>query len=189
LLALSTEHGLSAQLALGTILSGAALTGIGRYEEAISVIQEGMTATRATGTELGRPYYLCVLAEALLQANRPDEGLSAVIEAQAIAEKCEDRNYETEIHRLKGELLMKQNTTNANEAGQCFERAIEMARSRSAKSLELRATTSLARLLVLHGRGEEARARLAEIYDWFTEGFDTPDLKDAKALLEELSEK
>ena len=92
-----------------------------------------------------------------------------------------------ELHRLRGEVLLKQNDSNVAEARACFERAIEIARKQSAKSWELRATMSLARLLATQGRREEARAMLAEIYDWFTEGFDTADLKDAKALLDELS--
>src|SRR5260370_40191532 len=91
-----------------------------------------------------------------------------------------------EMHRLKGELLLRRNDSNLAEAQSCFERAIEIARKQSAKSLELRATTSLARLLAKQGRRDEAHAMLAEIYGWFTEGFDTADLKDAKALLDEL---
>jgi len=89
--------------------------------------------------------------------------------------------------RLKGELLLKQDNSNTAEAQKCFERAIEIARKQSAKSLELRATMSLARLLDKRGKRDEARAMLADIYNWFTEGFDTADLKDAKALLDELT--
>jgi predicted ATPase len=98
-----------------------------------------------------------------------------------------DRIYEAEIHRLKGELLLRQDDSNAAEARSCYERAIEIARKQSAKSWELRATTSLARLLNEQGRRDEARPMLAEIYGWFTEGFDTVDLKDAKALLDKLN--
>jgi predicted ATPase len=90
------------------------------------------------------------------------------------------------MHRLKGELLLRQDSSNAAEARSCFERAVEMSRKYSAKSLELRATMSLARLLAKQDRRDEAHAMLAEIYEWFTEGFDTADLKDAKALLDEL---
>ena len=97
------------------------------------------------------------------------------------------RIYEAETHRLKGELLLKQNDSNTAEARTAFERAIEIARKQSAKSWELRATMSLARLLAKQGRRDEARTMLADIYSWFTEGFDTADLKDAKALLDELS--
>ena len=93
---------------------------------------------------------------------------------------------ESEIHRLKGELLLKQGDSHIFEAQVCFERALEIARKQRAKSSELRSTTSLARLLVSQGRRDEARTMLANIYDWFTEGFDTADLKDARALLDEL---
>jgi predicted ATPase len=91
------------------------------------------------------------------------------------------------LYELKGKLLMMQNPSNAREAESCFRRGIEVARKQGAKFWELRATTSLARLLASQGRRDEARTMLAEIYNWFTEGFDTVDLKDAKALLEDLS--
>jgi predicted ATPase len=117
---------------------------------------------------------------------RFERGLDALTEALTIADENEDRYYEPETYRLKGELLLKQNDSNVEEAENCFRRAIEIARNQSAKSWELRATTSLARLLVQHGRRDEARTRLAEIYNWFTEGFDTADLEDANALLDEL---
>ena len=90
------------------------------------------------------------------------------------------------MHRLKGELLLRRDDSNAVESQRCFERAIEIARGQNGKSLELRATMSLARLLTRQGHRDEARAMLAEIYGWFTEGFDTADLKNAKALLDEL---
>jgi predicted ATPase len=109
------------------------------------------------------------------------------MEALATADAHEERYYEAEIFRLKGELLLRQHASNDAEAWSCFENAIEIARKQSAKSFELRATMSLTRLLAKQGRRDEARAVLAEIYNWFTEGFDTADLKDAKALLDELS--
>src|SRR6516164_8395846 len=133
------------------------------------------------------PYWLSLLAEACGETGRCDEGLSALREALATADEHENRHYEAEMHRLKGELLVKQDDSNAAEARNCFERAVEIARRQSAKSLELRATMSLARLLAKQGRRDEARMMLAEIYNWFAEGFDTADLKEAKALLEELS--
>jgi predicted ATPase len=107
-------------------------------------------------------------------------------EALAAADEHEGRFFEAEMHRLKGELLLRQDDLNAAEAKSCFERAIEIARKQSAKSLELRATTSLARLFRGTGRRDEASTMLADIYNWFTEGFDTADLRDAKALLDEL---
>jgi len=115
-----------------------------------------------------------------------DDGLSALREAQAAADEHENCAFEADIHRLKGDLLLRQNDSNAAEAQSCFQRAIEIARNQSAKSWELRATTSLARLLNEQGKHDEARTMLAEIYGWFTEGFGTADLKDAKALLDEL---
>ena len=104
-----------------------------------------------------------------------------------IEDKHEIRFYEAETHRLNGELFLRQDASNAAKAQGCFERAIEIARIQSARSLELRAAVSLSRLLESQGRRDEARTMLADIYNWFTEGFDTPDLKDARALLEELS--
>jgi predicted ATPase len=109
-----------------------------------------------------------------------------VREGLGAADEREERGREAELHRLKAELLLKQDQSNAPEAQRCFQRAIEIARKQSAKSLELRATMSLARLLAGQGRRDEARTMLAEIYGWFTEGFDTRDLKDANVLLEEL---
>jgi predicted ATPase len=102
-------------------------------------------------------------------------------------EQTGERYYESELHRVKGELLMMQDDSNVARPQSCFQRAIEIARKQSAKSLELRATMSLARLLAKYGKRAEAQTMLAEIYDWFTEGFDTADLKDAKLLLDELS--
>jgi predicted ATPase len=174
-------------LALATSLHGWAIAEQGRNEEGIAQIQEVLAASGATGAELLRRHFLCLLAEACTQTGRLDDGLNAVAEAQSIADRTEVRVYEAEMHRLKGELLLKQDQSNAPEAQRCFERAIEIARKQSAKSLELRATTSLARLLAQQRRPNEARTMLAEIYGWFTEGFDTADLKDAKALLDQLA--
>jgi predicted ATPase len=128
------------------------------------------------------------LAEACKNTGSLDDGLSALTQALAAADEHENRVFQAEIHRLKGELLLRQDDLNAAEAQSCFERAIEIARTQSAKSPELRATMSLTRLLASQGRGDEARAMLAAIYNWFTEGFETADLKDAKALLDELSD-
>jgi len=133
------------------------------------------------------PHALCLLAEACGEAGRLDDGLSALTEALAAADEHGIRQYEAETHRLRGELLLRQDLSKAAEAQSCFERAIEIARKQSAKSLELRATISLSQLLDKQGRREEARAMLADIYGWFTEGFDTADLKDAKTLLDELN--
>jgi predicted ATPase len=174
-------------LAWATSLHGWAIAEQGHNEEGIAQIQEGLAASRATGAGLRRPYFLTLLAEVYMETGRLDEGLSALTEARVAADEHENRHYEAEMHRLKGELLLRQGDANAEEAQSCFERAIEIARKQSARSLELRATMSLARLLDKQGRRDEARAMLADIYGWFTEGFDTADLKDAKALLNELA--
>ena len=159
----------------------------GRNEEGIAQIEEGLATYRATGAELNCSYFLCLLAEACMETGRLDDGLSALWEALAAADEHEIRFYEAETHRLKGELLLRRYDSNTTEAQNCFQRAIQIARNQSAKSWELRATTSLARLLVKQGRRDEARAILAEIYGWFTEGFNTADLKDAKTLLDEVA--
>jgi predicted ATPase len=184
---LSTDQGFPYFLAWGIILQGWALSEQGQ-REGIALIREGLAAYQATGAGSFRPYHLALLAGGYRSAGQADEALSAVAEALTWADKNDERFYEAELHRFKGELLLRQDDTNTAEAQSCFERAIEVARKQSAKSWELRATTSLARLLRDTGRRDEARAMLADIYGWFTEGFDTPDLKDAKALLEELSE-
>ena len=186
LTALSTEHGFIFWLAVANILHGWAMAEQGCNQEAIAQIQEGLAALRAAGAEVERPRNLSLLAEVCMKTGRLDDGLSALTEAMAAADEHGIRQYEAETHRLKGELLLKQNDSNAAEAQSCFQRAVEIARKQSARSLELRATVSLARLLAKQGRRDQARAMLAEIYRWFTEGFDTADLKDAKALLDEL---
>jgi predicted ATPase/class 3 adenylate cyclase len=186
-IALSTEHGFTSQIALASFKLGWATAELGRPEEGTAQIQEGLAAYRATRGELGRPYWLILLAEAHKKTGRLDDGLSALAEAGTAADKHEDVASAAEILRLKGELLLEQDNTNAAKALSCFQEAIEIARKQSAKSYELRATTSLARLLDKQSRRDEARALLADIYNWFTEGFDTADLKDTKALLDELS--
>ena len=173
--------------AIGTVQLGWAMTAHGQTEAGIAQIQEGLAAVRVTGADVERPYWLSLLVEACMEGGRLEEALRALTEALAAADKYENRSNEPETHRLKGEVLLRQNASNAAEARNCFERAIEIARRQSAKSWELRATMSLARLLRDTGRRDEARVLLAEIYNWFTEGFDTADLKDAKALLDELS--
>jgi predicted ATPase len=184
---LSAERGLTDWLAWATTLRGCAMADQGRHEAGIAEIEEGLAMSRATGAELFRPLFLCLEAKARMETDRTDEGLSALTEALIAADEHENRHYEAEIHRLRGELLLKQGDSNAAEAQNCFQRAIAIARMRSAKSWELRTTMSLARLLRDTGRREEARTMLADIYNWFTEGFDTADLKDARTLLEELA--
>jgi predicted ATPase len=186
-IALSTEHGFTFWLAVATILRGWAITQQGLNEEGIAQMEEGLAAFRATRAEIERPRWLSWLAEACIQSGRLDDGRSALAEALVSANESEGRQHEAEIRRLRGELLLNQDDLNRAEAQDCFERAIAIARKQSAKSWELRATMSLARLRAKQGHREEACAMLANIYNWFTEGFDTADLIDAKALLDELS--
>jgi len=184
----SAEHGLTDYWAWATGLRGWAMAQQGRSEEGIAQLREGLAAFSATEALL-RPYFLCLLAEAWKETGGLDDGLNSVTEALAAADKHELRFFEAETHRLKGELLSKQDNSNAAKAETCCERAIEIARTQSAKSLELRAIMSLARLRRNTARRDEVRAMLVEIYGWFTEGLDTPPLRDAKALLDELSSK
>ena len=130
---------------------------------------------------------LCYLAETCRTSGKLEDGLTALKEV-ILVEEQESRLYEAEIRRLRGELLLLADQSASAEAAQCFREAILVARRQSAKWWEPRATTSLARLLASQGRGDEPRTMLAEISDWFTEGFDSADLKDAKTLLDELSD-
>jgi predicted ATPase len=148
-------------------------------------LRHGLAAWETTGTRYRRPTFLAWLAEAYGKAGQAEEGLSVLAEALAQVKKTDERYYEAELRRLKGELLLMQGDKTEAEAS--FHKAIEVARRQQAKSWELRATVSLCRLWQKQGRVDEARQTLAEIYGWFTEGFDTPDLKEARALLEELS--
>jgi predicted ATPase len=186
MIAISAEGGLSDLLALATSLRGWAVAAQGRPEEGIPQIREGLAASRATGVEINRPYILILLAEACMRADRLDEGLNALTEAAAAV--GEIHLSEPGIDLLRGALLLKQDKSNAPEAQRCFERAAEIARKQSVKSLELLATSSLAWLLAKQDRRDEARTMLTDIYGWFTEGFDTADLRDAKALLDELKD-
>ena len=143
---------------------------------------------RATGAEHLRPYWLALLAEAQGILGEREAGLAMLTEALALVDTTGARWYEGEIHRLKGELLLQQSSDHQAEAESCFQQAISIARSQQAKSFELRTATSLSRLWQSQGKREEAQQVLGDIYGWFTEGFDTADLQDAKALLDALGE-
>jgi predicted ATPase len=151
------------------------------------MIAHSIASGRKTGLKMVRPLWICELAEACIAFNQFDKASDALGEGLIIAESDGDCYCEAETHRLRGELLLKQDESNGAQAQSCFERAIDIARKQSAKSWELRATVSLARLLASQGRRHEASTMLGEIYNWFTEGLDTADLKDAKALLDELA--
>ncbi len=184
--ALCSEHGFTGFVGHAMITRGAAMAQQGRHAEGITEIQEGLAANRAIEAELAVPDFLSRLGEALMEAGRFNEGLNALAQAEAAGDKSGDGQNQAERHRIKGELLLRQEGLSSAEAESCFQRALASARKQSAKTFELRATMSLARLLASRGSRNEARTMLAEIFGWFTEGFDTADLKDAKALLDEL---
>jgi predicted ATPase len=171
---------------------GYALVQQGQIEAGIAIMHEGLAALQATGAALFSPYYLGLLAHACETAARFEDGLTALAEAIAMLERTEEHLYEARLYRQKGELTLKLSTVRSSQssvhqqAEACFRKSIEIARRQEAKSFELPATTSLARLLRDTDRRDEARTMLAAIYNWFIEGFDTADLKDAKALLNEL---
>jgi predicted ATPase len=185
-IALAAEQGFPLWSAWATILRGWAMGARGRTTEGVKQIYEGLDFMRAVNAELARTHFLGLLAESYGRSGKRAEALTTLAEALRVVDKTGKRFYEAELYRLKGELLLIGHNLDVEGAENSYDTAIKMARKQSAKSWELRATTSLARLLRDTGRANEARSMLAEIYGWFTEGFDSKDLKEAKALLEEL---
>jgi hypothetical protein len=186
-LALATEHGFPYYGARGALFRGAVLAAQGQGEEGLAQMRQGLAALRAQGTALGMPAWLAELAAAYGQVGQVEEGVHLLAEALAVVDTTGERQWEAELHRLHGELLLRQAAPEAPAAEACFQRALDVARHQQAKSWELRAAMSLARLWQRQGKRAAARELLAPIYGWFTEGFDTADLQDAKALLEELA--
>jgi len=184
LIASSMEHGFPFFQMFGASVRSLALLERGSAKEALTGLSETVEYSRTTGTRIGLPLWLSGLAEAYGKVGNPDKGLNATAEALAEMEVSSERRWEAEVHRVKGELLLMQNVPDAEQAEQSFRRAIEVARRQNARFWELRATTSLARLFDQRGQSDEAHMMLAEIYSWFTEGFDIADLKDAKTLLD-----
>ncbi|HZZ08879.1 MAG TPA: AAA family ATPase [Candidatus Binataceae bacterium] len=184
-LALAQEMGIVSFLPLATVRLGASLIAQERFEEGIAGMREGISTVLATG---GAPpaSFWCFLASGLGRIGRLQEGLEVAEEGFASVAKTGEQSSSPLLYQVKGELLLAQNPSDGVAAEWCFRTAIEIARRQSARSPELRATASLARLLAKQGRRDEARTMLADIYNWFTEGFDTADLKDAKALLDKL---
>ena len=185
-ISLAKEQGFPYLMAISSILRGWALTQQGQAQEGIEQLHQGLTTYRATGAEIGRPYYLAFLAEAYGTLGQPEAGLTVLTEALTLMDTTGERVSEPELYRLKGALLFQQSLENHLEAETCFQQAMAIAQSQQAKSWELRAATSLARLWQQQGKRTEARELLAPVYGWFTEGFDTADLIDAKVLLDEL---
>jgi predicted ATPase len=186
-IALATEQGFQLWHALGTLHKGAGLLLQGRHEEAMPLLLKGYGAFRATGAEVRTPSYLGLLGDAYTQSGRFEDAHRALNEGLAVAEKNDDRCHEAELHRLEGELLLAESPDQMAAAEHCFRRAAETARSQQSKGWELRATMSLTRLWGRQDRRGEARAALAAVYGTYTEGFTTPDLVEAGALLEALA--
>jgi predicted ATPase len=183
--AISVEHGFSFWRADGMKLLGWALAMQGRHAEGLGLLREGLGAYRATGALTGVPYDLALLAEVCGRGGMIEEGFAALAEGLAIVDRTGERNHEAELHRLEGELRLMHEEP-AEEAESCFRRALDIARRQGARSLELRAASSLARVLAGRDRRDEARTTLGDVYRRITEGFDTADLRAAETLLKEL---
>src|SRR5262249_18464310 len=184
---LATEQGFPLWAAYGTSLRGWALAMQGQGEAGLAQIRQGIAALRATGAALLVPFLCTVLADVCDHLCHPEDGLQALAEAHTLVEQQEERWWEAEIYRLRGVWLLRQPGKPQTEAEAWLQRALGVARRQEAKSLELRAAMSLARLWQQQGKQAEARQLLAPVYAWFTEGFDTVDLLEAQTLLEELS--
>jgi predicted ATPase len=187
LLTLATGQGFPLWASLGTFWWGWALAVQGQGEAGLAQMYQGMTAVLATGQMLSRPLGLVLLAEAAEHVGQVEEGLRLLAEALTAFEASGRGDMLAETYRLQGELLLRQDVPDAAQAEACFQQALAVARRQQAKSWELRAAMSLSRLWLQQGRNKEAHDLLAPIYDWFTEGFDTADLQEAKALLAELT--
>ena len=182
----ATEQGFALFHATGTIYKAGGLLLEGRPDEALPMLTRGLEAYRATGAGMSLPYYFSILGDAYIQVGKPEEAGRALDEGLAIAERNDELCQLAELYRLKGELALRTGSPNMGAAEDFFRKAIWTAQRQLSKSWELRATISLARLCQQQGRHDEARRTLSDVYGWFTEGFDTPDLKTAQALLDEL---
>jgi predicted ATPase len=185
--ALSTEQGFTLWAAWATSLRGWAWAMQGQGEEGMAEVRKGIAACRATGGALLVSYFCTVLADVADHLSHIEEGLQALAEAHTLVEQHEERWWEAEVYRLRGVLLLRQMGTPQAEAEAWLQRALDVARRQEAKALELRAAMSLSRLWQQQGKRQEAYDLLAPIYHWFTEGFDTADLQDARTLLAELA--
>jgi predicted ATPase len=185
-LALSTKHGFTFWTPMVSFLQGWSLCLRGRGAEGIARMRVGFTRALATGGKITRPLFYALLADAYGRVGRLDKAWRMLDCALRAAAKSGQRHHEAETYRFKGELHLREANPDVEQAGACFQRALDIARHQQAKSWELRAATSLARLWRDQGERAQARDLLAPIYGWFTEGFDTADLKEAKALLDEL---
>ena len=187
LVALTSQEGFAYWRAQGTMWQGWLLSAQGEYAPGIAQMLQGLTARQATGASPYRASHFALLAWAHGEAGQVEDGLRVVAEALAGADSTGDRAHAAELYRLKGELLVQQHPSDPSQAEGCFQQALAIARGQQAKSLELRAAVSLSRLWQQQGQSPAAYKKLAGVYGRFTEGFDTADLQEAKALLEALS--
>jgi predicted ATPase len=187
LVSLATAQQFPLFVALGTHWRGWALAMQGQEEGGRTQIHQALEAFLAVGHKISRTSSLVLLAEVASHAGEVDEGLRLLAEAPTVFETNERGDMLTEVYRLQGELLLRQASPDATQAEACFQQALDIARRQQARSWELRAAMSLACLWQRQGKRQQARELLAPVYNWFTEGFDTADLQDARALLEELA--
>jgi predicted ATPase len=186
-IALATEHGFTLYVVRGRLQRSWALTEQGQLAEGIDQMRQSLTTYRGTGSGLVLPYFLARLAEACGKEERIEAGLHLLDEALTLVDKHGECWWEAELHRLKGVFMLQHAVPDAKRAEACFQQALGVARHQQARSLELRAATSLARLWQQQGQRAKAHELFAPIFGWFTEGFDTADLHEAKGLLDELS--
>jgi predicted negative regulator of RcsB-dependent stress response len=187
LVALADEKGTPYWKAAGKVLQGQVLALTGKASDAVQTITSALTAYRSTGATGVLPFYLSYLATAYAELGQFDEAWRCICEAMTAVEATKERVWEAEVHRIAGEIALRSPEPDAAKAEGYFERAISVARQQQAKSWELRAAMSMARLWRDQGKRDEAHDLLAPVYGWFTEGFDTLDLKEAKALLDDLA--
>jgi predicted ATPase len=186
-IALSAEEKFPFWSAVASIYRAVALINQGQRDEPLRMYLQAVLAYRGMGAELGVTTLCSFLADAYRQMGRAEDGLRMVTDGFQVAKKNDEHIVEAELYRLRGELLLIQDAPNESQAGECFRHAVALSREQQARSLELRAAMSLARLLWKQGRTAEARATVQSVYNWFTEGFDTADLREAKILIDELA--
>jgi predicted ATPase len=183
---ISREQSFPFWLGAGLICQGWARTTRHQLAEPIPSMHEGLALYRTTDAAMWVPYFLTLLAEAYGAVSQPETGLRLLAEARTVMDSTQERFYEAEVYRVHGALVLAQAADRHPLAETCFQHALDIARRQQARSWALRAAVSLSRLWQQHGKRDEARELLVPIYGWFTEGFDTADLQEAKALLEEL---
>jgi predicted ATPase len=174
--------------ATGTILRGMLFALIGKASDAVRAINSGICSLRSTGATIAEPFYLSHLATAYAELGQLADAWRCIDDAMAKVERTKEKWCEAEVHRVAGEIALKSPAPGTEKAEAYFERALAVARQQQTKSWELRAAMSMARLWRDQGKRDEARAPLAPVYGWFTEGFDTRDLKEAKELLKALAD-